>query len=124
MDPHAKTLRKLPQPIQKFFVTTPVSKNRLSLMPAVDHVIPGVRYFQSGKPSHLPSSHQAAMLRYVPSFKSLRSWLPSCGVYRMMSFFKWPSNHDWTFGQERDPDRIQVFFPRFIFCTEMKINEP
>jgi hypothetical protein len=45
VDPHAKSLRKLAQPIQKLFVTRPVPKNRFSLMPAVDHVIPGVRYF-------------------------------------------------------------------------------
>jgi hypothetical protein len=45
VDPHAKPLRKLPQSLQKIFVTTPIPKNHLSLMPAVDHVIPAVRYF-------------------------------------------------------------------------------
>jgi hypothetical protein len=38
--------------------TTPIPKNRFSLMPAVDHMIPAVQYFQSGMPGHPPPSNQ------------------------------------------------------------------
>src|SRR5260221_3673104 len=67
VDPHAKTLRKLPQSLQKIFVTTPIPKNHLSLMPSVDHMIPSVRYFQSGKSSHLPPSHPAVVMSNADS---------------------------------------------------------
>jgi len=65
VDPHAKTLRKLPLLLQKIFVTMPIPKDHLSLMPPVDHMIPAVRYFQSGKSGHLSPSHPAAVMPNV-----------------------------------------------------------
>jgi hypothetical protein len=65
VDLHAKTLRKLPQSLQEIFVTTPIPKNRLSLMPTVHHMIPAVRYFQSGMPGHTPPSNQLAVMSNV-----------------------------------------------------------
>src|SRR5260221_1746978 len=65
VDLHAKTLRKLPQSLQKIFVTTPNPKNHLSLMPTVHHMIPAVRYFQSGMPGHTPPSNQLAVMSNV-----------------------------------------------------------
>ena len=65
VDLHAKTLRKLPQSLQKILVTTPNPKNHLSLMPTVHHMIPAVRYFQSGMPGHTPPSNQLAVMSNI-----------------------------------------------------------
>jgi hypothetical protein len=73
VDLHAKTLRKLPQSLQKIFVTTPNPKNHLSLMPTVHHMIPAVRYFQSGMPGHTPPSNQLAVMSNV----KIRPLMPS-----------------------------------------------
>jgi hypothetical protein len=42
-------------------LTTPNPKNHLSLMPSVHHMIPAVRYFQSGLLGHPPPSNQLAV---------------------------------------------------------------